>query len=310
MLKQKTPTRNIELRIAYVGTHFSGWQIQPDRRTVQGVLNRALRALLRVEEVRTIASSRTDAGVHAHDQRVSFRVEKPIPIGSLKRALNHKLPHDLRVLEAKEREPSFSARYNARGKHYAYYIYNAESFSPLIAPYVWKFGRSLDAARMNAGAKSWIGTRCFKSFQSHKDARAESESTIFACEVYRLENLVVFEILGQHFLYHMVRNMLASLVKLGTGEWSLAEFEERSLSGKRVRQWITAPARGLHLFEVFFETGPFGLSAKSGRMAQSLCQLNAGLDEDRPASREAGGEGSPSPPGALGAWVRKGPGTF
>lgn len=271
--------RNLELRIAYVGTHFFGWQIQPKRRTVQGELNKALRSVLRLKEIRTIASSRTDSGVHAHDQRVSLTIGKPIPVENLKRALNHKLPHDVRVLEARGREPNFSPRYDARAKHYVYFIYNLETFSPLISSYVWSYAPPLDAEIMNAGAAIWTGTRCFKAFQAHKDRRVGSESTVFASRVYRLGNLVIFEILARHYLYHMVRNMLASLVRLGDGTWSMNEFQQRSLSGERVRQWITAPARGLHLFEVFFGAGPFALSDKGMRMGHILNQLNTSVHE-------------------------------
>jgi len=258
------------LRLTYTGQHLFGWQIQPDRPTVQGHLQRALASIFEKETVRTVGASRTDTGVHAHDQHVSFETDSPIPVDKLKYALNNRLPGGIRVLAVRERERDFSARYHARAKHYAYYLHIAAVTSPFIAPYVWSDRRSLDSDAMNTAAGHLVGTRCFRALQSHRDHRDQTETTIFASRVRRSADLVCFEVVGRHFLYHMVRNMIGSLVLVGRGEWAPDDFGERLASGDRREMGITAPAGGLHLFKVHYGEGPYGFSSESDAFTRFL----------------------------------------
>lgn len=260
MLKHKPALRNIELRIAYVGTPFFGWQIQPDVPTVQGLLHKALERTLDGEVVRSIGSSRTDTGVHAHNNHVTFRTSHPIPPEGLKRKLNHLLPGTIRVLDVFDREPEFSARYHARAKHYTYFIQSGDDVSPFSSDMVWPWRPKLDHEAMAACAAYLIGTRCFKALQASADPREDTETTIFKADVREHGSVVAIDILGRHFLYHMVRNIAGSLMLVGRGDWTVEEFKQRLDGGDRSMMGRTAPAQGLHLFKVYFGEGPYHYS--------------------------------------------------
>ena len=272
MLDQKRSGRNIELRISYVGTRFFGWQKQPYHTTVQGVLELLLGKTLRATEITTIGSSRTDTGVHAHDQHVSFFTESTIPPAGLKRALNHRLPSEIRVLEVRDRPQTFSARYDARAKHYAYFIFNGEVAAPLVADLVWRYGPALDVNAMAHAARYLLGKRCFKSLQASGDARKSSITTLYDVRVEQTGSIISFETLGHRYLYHMVRNMAGSLIRVGRKQWSVEEFRQRLDGGKRALMGITAPASGLHLIEVSYGSSPFQFSEKSRALRRYLSQ--------------------------------------
>ena len=252
MLNQNAALRNIELRIAYSGSEFHGWQIQPRCATIQGELHRVLRILLPGEEIKSAGASRTDTGVHAHDQHVTFITHNTIPPEGLQKALNQLLPDGIRVLSVKERPEGFSARYHACAKHYAYFIWNRRTAMPFQEPYVWSHGLPLDVAAMNEALSHVTGTRCFRAFQSRRDRRPESVTTIFRAQATQMGPLFRIDVLGHRFLYHMVRNIVGSLVMVGRGEWTAAEFGERLDSGDRTVMGMTAPAHGLHLFKVYY----------------------------------------------------------
>lgn len=255
--------RNIEMQLSYRGSAYFGWQIQPDVPTVQGVLQGILRRTLNAPGLRTIGASRTDTGVHAHDQRVGFQMTHQIPLGGLMRTLNHRLPPDIRVHSIREREEAFSVRYHASGKHYTYFWDNRSFSEPFFTDYMCSLSKSLDHEAMNALCRHLIGTHCFKSFQASRDARVSSQTTIFSARVGRSGNLVFFDVVGHHFLYHMVRNMATSLLRVGTGEWQAPEWLDRLRAGDRKLMCKTAPAHGLHLFEVFYQEGPLTYSERS-----------------------------------------------
>jgi len=270
MLNQKRARRNIELKAAYAGARFAGWQIQPHVRTVQGLIAGLLRRLLNEPELKTTGASRTDAGVHAHDQRIGFFTANPIPLEGLRRALNHLLPPDVRILSARERPLGFSVRHSALGKHYAYFIHNRPDPSPFIADCVWCWEPPLDAAAMHEAAAVFVGERCFRALQSRRDRRDVSRVEIHAARVARLGDVVCFEVIGRRFLYHMVRNMIGALIPVGRGEWSPADLRANLESGDRERMGVTAPASGLHLFRVFYEPPPFEYAPESGRFLRHL----------------------------------------
>jgi len=262
--------RNLESIISYSGHPFHGWQIQPHCTTVQGRLQDALARVLEMEAVRTVGASRTDAGVHAHDQHVSFQTTNPIPLDKLQRALNHMLPAGIRVLAVHERAPDFSARYHARAKHYAYFMHNGKVVPPFIGPYVWSDRRLLDADAMDRAARLFEGTRCFRAMQSARDFRDQTETTIMAARVWRSGELVCFEVVGRNFLYHMVRIMVGALVMVGRGEWAPEALADGLLAGDRKAMGQTAPAGGLHLCKVAYGEGPHGFSSRGEEIAAFL----------------------------------------
>ena len=267
--------RNIELRLAYTGHCFYGWQIQPHAVTVQGALKKSLTLLLKTKDFRTIGASRTDTGVHAHDQHVGLTTTNPIPCDKIVYALNRQLPRGVRVLSAVERPDDFSVRYHARGKHYAFYINNSGVISPFIEPLVWSDRRPLDAAAMDRAARYFVGTRCFKALQSQQDHRTHATTTIHQTRVTRSGDMVCFEVIGHHFLYHMVRNMVGSLVLVGRGDWTPEELGQRLDSRDRTKMGMTSPAAGLHLVKIFYEEPPFDFSPVSDQFNNFLAQGQA-----------------------------------
>jgi len=251
-------TRNIELVIAYDGEGYCGWQIQPDVRTVQGVLNQKLNKLLN-ERVKTLGASRTDSGVHAHDQHVTFSMQNSIPIRSLERSLNHHLPEDIRLLRVREREPGFSARRSATGKHYIYLVTLGNSINPFFGRYSWSIERDLNIELMAEATASFIGFNDFKSLQSMRDFRTNSYVHIQDAQIVIKNGVLLFHVIGHSFLYNMVRNMFGALLKVGVGEWDLTLFQRNLISGDRTKMGVTAPSKGLHLAQVFYGDGEMNM---------------------------------------------------
>ncbi len=258
--------RNLRLRIAYDGTDFSGWQRQPGQPTVQGGIEAALEKILGHPAALT-GSGRTDAGVHAAGQVANFHTENPIPNRNLLRALNDTLPSCIRILRAREAEPAFHARYNARAKVYRYRILQAAICPPFLARFVHHCPRRLDHALMNRAARLIEGKHDFTSFAAADfeltgaplDDRKPGPSpkrskvrTIFSSRVIwrPRTSLLLYEVRGDGFLRHMVRNVAGTLIEIGSGERDpegisrLLEASNRALAGP------TAPARGLCLVKV------------------------------------------------------------
>lgn len=253
--------------LAYRGTGFSGWQIQPRCRTVQGVLNSALSKVVG-ERVRCTGASRTDSGVHARAQHASFRIRNSLPLDALMRAVNHRLPGDLRVLDIGLQDPNFSARHHACAKHYAYFIFNQRLSNVLTWDLGWRVGPALDHQAMDRAAQMVVGTHCFQAFRAAGDKRLESVTTMLQAGVSRVGNLVCFEIIGRRFLYHMVRNIVGSLVQVGLGEWSENGFLSRFQARQRTQMAVKAPAQGLHLMQVYYP----GDALVAGERAQAYRQ--------------------------------------
>lgn len=284
MLNQMKRLRNIEIQLSYRGSPYFGWQIQPSVATVQGILQRTLRRILQDPELKTIGASRTDTGVHAHDQRVGFSTPNTIPLQGLQRTLNHRLPRDIRALQVWERPPGFSVRYGATAKHYSYFWDNRKMASPFFADLMSPMAKPLDENKMNDLCTHLLGTQCFKAFQASRDSRANSQTTLYDARVGRLGDLVFFDVQGHHFLYHMVRNIATSLARVGLGEWTPAAWIERFQSGDRRRMCKTAPAQGLHLFKVYYAEMPQPFSEQSQQFQQLLAAslaADAGLPQSR-----------------------------
>jgi len=271
--------RNIELILAYNGEHFKGWQIQPRVRTVQGVLNSSLHHLLG-ETVVTMGSSRTDAGVHAHDQHVTFKMKNPIPLNSLRRALNHHLPHDVRLISALEVPMDYSARYGACGKHYVYLIHSGNDMNPFLGSYALQLDRSPDVETMHRAAVLFQGIHDLPSLQSAHDARDSARVWIHHASVEQRGAFAFFHVIGHSFLYNMVRTMAGSLLKVGLGDWDISSFKENMYSGERKKMGSTAPANGLHLLKVYYEEEEYSITAGMRRFNQSFGALSGDVSVD------------------------------
>ncbi len=251
--------QNWKLTLAYDGTGYHGWQVQPGLRTVQGELQSALGRVLG-ESPLPQGSGRTDAGVHALGQVASFALEAPIPAENLHRALNRTLPPAIRVLETVPVGDSFHARHSAQAKTYEYRIFRGELCSPFVAPYVHACRWPLDLNKLHRTAQDVVGEHDFISLaasdpdQSARDEEQESPSTIrtvFSSGwAEESGELLIYRVRGNGFLHHMVRNLVGTMLEISRGQFS-ADAMPRILAARaRSAAGPTAPAKGLFLHSV------------------------------------------------------------
>jgi len=244
--------RNIKLTLAYDGTNYSGFQKQSGSGlpTVQDRLEEALAALAHTD-IRVIGAGRTDAGVHARGQVVSFHTgDWTIPTGRIVPALNSVLPPDIAALAACEVPADFHARYSARAKTYTYTIYNSPLRSPFHRLYTYHLPHPLDERRMSEAARLLVGEHDFSSFQAAGRPVQSAVRTLFACDVVRDGHIVRLTVSGSGFLYKMVRVIAGTLIEVGRGRLrpedvaAILAARDRSLAGP------TAPPHGLCLESV------------------------------------------------------------
>ena len=246
--------RNIRLTLAFDGTAYQGWQVQPGRRTIQGVLGEALRAITG-EPVVLHGSGRTDAGAHARGMVVNFHTGSRIPAGSLLRAVNGMLPEDVRVLKASVVPGSFHARRSATSKVYRYQIFRGAVLPPHQVREHLHYPHPLDLERMRSAASRFIGVHDFASFAAKSGSAKRESPRGTVREVHRAElsehaSRLCFTVEGDGFLHHMVRNMVGTLLEVGRGRMSIDDFEQLFECRDRTRAGTTAPARGLVLIKV------------------------------------------------------------
>jgi tRNA pseudouridine38-40 synthase len=241
--------RTFKITIAYDGTAFAGWQMQAHQRTVQGVLEDAL---LPIEGERVVvhAAGRTDAGVHAAGQVVSFALEARIECSALLRALNVRLSEDVRVMHVEETAPEFNARFAARSKTYRYAIFNGGVVPPQVRHFVWHVRQALDAVAMQSAASVLVGEHDFAAFQASGGDVTTSRRRIDVSQVTRDGDQVTYEVTGSGFLRHMVRNIVGTLTEIGQGRRPVDDMARVLASRDRAQASATAPARGLTLWSV------------------------------------------------------------
>jgi len=250
--------RNFKIVLAYDGSDFSGWQVQPDAATIQGTLASAI-GRVTGEKVLPQGSGRTDAGVHALAQVATFALESPIPPQNLVKALNDMLPPSIRVIEATEVPLEFHARKSAHAKTYHYRIHRGAICPPFVARYVWHYPYPLDVDAIRQAAGFVIGEHDFTSFAAVDSERGrEDEISDVRSNVRRLfasawectAEELLYVVRGSGFLHHMVRNLVGTFVLVGKGTLkpedvaTILEARNRSAAG------ATAPASGLYLVSV------------------------------------------------------------
>ena len=249
--------RRFKAVLAYDGTAYSGYQYQDNGISVQQRLEEVLTYLDR-RPVRVYGCSRTDAGVHAKGYVAHFDLVQPIPSQNLVRAMNSRLPEDIRILRAAHAKPDFDARLSAKGKEYRYFVYNADILPPHLVPY-WTFcHRPLDLAAMQKAAAYFVGQHDFVSFAANPNRELETTvRTIFSFEVKKAGPKYTFIVRGDGFLYKQVRSMVGFLISVGKGnEKPSAVKELLRAKTPRTARVETAPSRGLFLWKVFYrETG-------------------------------------------------------
>ena len=237
------------LKIEYDGTDFCGWQIQPNKRTVQQTVADAIKTLTG-EEVNLVGSGRTDSGVHARGQIAHFETEATIPAERFALALNTILPSDVKIVESFEVEESFHARFSAKRKTYEYKMYISESPRPLKERYSTRIGFPLDIEKMKKACEYFVGRHDFRCFLASGSAVKDTVREIYRAEIFERDGDIVFEVCGNGFLYNMVRIMVGTLVKVGMGKLEASEVEKIIKLGERKGAGITLPPQGLTLVSV------------------------------------------------------------
>jgi tRNA pseudouridine38-40 synthase len=250
--------RNLKITLAYDGSEFHGWQVQPEHRSIQGTLAEALARITGSRDLPQ-GSGRTDAGVHALGQVASIAIASTIPAAGLRTALNDTLPAAIRVLSVEEVGPEFHARRSARAKTYRYRIYRGDICPPFLARYVYH-PYPLDEGAMCHAASQIVGEHDFTSFAAVDPDRArrlnEDEGitnvrTIFASAWQRDGDEFVYTVRGSGFLHHMVRNLVGTFLLIGKGSLRPEDVGRILCAGERsANPGATVPARGLYLVSV------------------------------------------------------------
>lgn len=244
--------RTLRLDLAYEGTRYSGFGLQPSRVTIQEVLEEALARSLG-EQVRVTAAGRTDAGVHASGQVVSFTTRGRLGAAELIRAANAHLPADVQVMAATEMPPEFDARRAATSRSYRYLIWNRRQPNLWHRRWTWHLTDDLDLAEMNDAASHLLGQHDFSSFlggASREPATRTTVRTVERAAWWRTGDLLGFEITANAFVRHMVRGIVGTLVQVGRGKLDAAGFNKIIEAADRRKAGPNAPAHGLMLVAV------------------------------------------------------------
>lgn len=240
--------RNIYLLIAYDGTEFHGWQNQPGLRTVQGLIEQAIRRVVR-HQVELIGSGRTDAGVHAAGQVANFVTTNELVPERLRHAIGARLPKDVSIIDLRDVHADFHATRSADSKLYLYRVHNTSSrpVNQLTQRYTYHFWQAIEIHRMRAAARQFIGEQDFSAMASKGCSRESMVRTVLRCDVERRLDEVRISVEGKGFLYNQVRNMAGTLLEIGRGRWEPDHLLEILASKDRGQAGPTAPARGLCL---------------------------------------------------------------
>jgi tRNA pseudouridine38-40 synthase len=242
--------RRIRFTLAYDGTDFHGWQVQPGLATIQGTLEQVF-GEIEGRAVHVAGSGRTDAGVHALRQTAAVSLSNPIPIANLRKAVNRLLPPSIRVLEAAEVAEHFHPRYDAISKTYEYRIFLGEVCPPVEWRYVHRYPYPLDLDRMAALAPALEGRHDFGAFAAADDRELETTvRTVFSSRVEIAGERLHYRCSGSGFLKHMVRNIVGALLEGGKGNLDGDALRQFLEPGCAKRAGPTAPAKGLFLVRV------------------------------------------------------------
>lgn len=247
--------RKLRFEIAYDGTDFNGWQVQPGLPTIQGVLEDVI-GTIEGKPVHVISAGRTDAGVHAFAQVAAVSLENPIPPENFRRAVNRLLPHSIRLTRIGEAAAGFHPRFDARRKTYEYRIFREEVCPPFDRRFVYHHPYPLDEAAMVDAAPLIQGEHDFTAFAAsdEKDALQTSKvRTIFRSTLTRNEKTLVYNVTGSGFLKHMVRNIAGVLLEVGKGNLAPQDVLARLKPNSGIPPGPTAPASGLFLVSVDYD---------------------------------------------------------
>lgn len=244
--------KNIKLIIEYDGGAYSGFQSQDHALGIQEVIEKAIEGVTG-EKRKLIASGRTDRGVHASGQVANFFTESNIPAEKFMYALNTKLPEDIKIKLSESVDPSFHARFSAKGKRYRYVVYNSKLERPLYRKYSYHIRKDLDIEEIEKSLAYFIGTHDFKSFMGPKTKFKDTIRTIYSIELEKNGDFLEIVIEGNNFLRHMVRIIVGTLIFVGAGKIKKEEIPNIIKGKDRTLAGITAGPEGLFLEKVYYD---------------------------------------------------------
>ncbi len=240
---------NLKLIVAYDGTKYFGWQKTSFGPSIEDTLAFVLKRILQ-HPVVLQAASRTDRGVHAKAQVVNFFTPRDVELKRLFKSINSLLPMDIQVLKIEEVEDSFHPTIDAKKKTYLYQVFHSDVLLPHKRHYFWHYNYPLDMAKMLNAKEHFIGKRDFSAFSSA--SIEDGMRTIHSIEIIKREDEILLEITGNRFLYKMVRNIVGTLIYIGSGKLSVSNLPIIFEKQKRELAGICAPAKGLFLKEIFY----------------------------------------------------------
>lgn len=244
--------KRVMLVVAYDGTNYHGWQVQPNGVTIEGVLNQKLSELLG-ESITVIGASRTDSGVHSYGNVAVFDTETRIPAEKISYAVNQRLPEDIVVQSSKEVPFDFHPRHCDSRKTYEYRILNREFSMPTRRKDTYFTYRKLDVASMKAAAMYLVGEHDFKSFCATAAVVETTVRTIYEIQVTKQEDIITIRVTGGGFLYNMVRIIAGTLIQVGLGEIKPEDMPDILKACDRTAAGPTAPAHGLTMIGIAYE---------------------------------------------------------
>ncbi|MFB7303901.1 tRNA pseudouridine(38-40) synthase TruA [Heyndrickxia sporothermodurans] len=239
--------------VAYDGSNFSGYQVQPNGRTVQGELEAALKKIHKGEEVKVVGSGRTDAGVHATGQVIHFNTPLHIPLNRWPIVLNSMLPNDISIKQTELVDANFHARFSVVKKEYRYKVYTSPYRDPFKHVYAYHYPYPLNLDEMEKASKHFIGTHDFTSFCSAKTEVADKVRTIEDIRFVKSNEELEVQFIGNGFLYNMVRILMGTLLEVGIGKRKSEEIPSILEQRNRINAGKTAPAEGLYLWKVYYD---------------------------------------------------------
>lgn len=249
-------TFNVRAVIEYDGTNFRGWQVQPNQRTVQGELEKALKTIFQ-KSVKLYGSGRTDAGVHAVCQVANFHPPEETALEPLRGSVNALTGDDVRVQSLRRTEPEFHARHSASSRTYRYLLGTDDrSLSPFCRKYIWNVSKPLSYKTMEAASSHFVGAKDYRHFSKHDPEREDYRSIVEHVKLMKWKLGIVFEIRANRFLPQMARRIVGTIVAIGRGE-ATPETIERTFAGEAEKRTFVAPPHGLFLSRVSFDRNEF-----------------------------------------------------
>jgi len=239
-----------KLTIEYEGTRYSGWQMQKGGKTIQGEILDACRDLFETRVNDIYGAGRTDSGVHATGQVAHLDVDTDLPLLRIKYGINDRLPPDICILDVESADSKFHARHDAVARSYIYQI--SRRRTAFGKKFVWWIKDELSDELMNKAAKQFVGLKDFRNFTDPQQEQGSAKTEILNAEVKEFENLLVFHVIGSHFLWKQVRRMTGVLVEVGRGKLSTADVTSFFKGTTDIPAKLTAPPSGLFLEKVYY----------------------------------------------------------